>query len=551
MPVLFCGQPTPRGVACADGWEVVPENDQDAACLATGSQTEILLQQTTGFLFTWGLAHPNPQLLPLPFPDIKGSMAATSNELVVAGGSGVSCCPLSSLLDAYVTPGQGVCDAPPEPPSGPWSSIGFPSGVNIVRLAAGEAHSIALDALGRVWAWGSNSDGQLGTGTPAASQPQPKHHSLSSARPRLVSLAGPPQYPYHHQPSHPLSDANMQSHAQEDLPQTAQTQLPAGSGVGEGHPHQQTPQASLPPLRKRLRSALQALPPLSLHADSKPATSNCAPWGADGNMSSVLLNKQPDGMPCLANAVSLLKEHGSGATSTCTWPNLHNSPVACQQQPPSRSSQEAGPKEHQAAMRAVRVGELGHLSPPQQQQKMPAHLACADIACGARHSAATTRDGRLFLWGSSLHGQCGIPGTASVWTPHEMQEAHPLQPCAVAAGLAHTCLLTAAGDAYAFGWNGQGQLGTGGTQDAHLPQLLEASSTAETAVKQVACGARHTVVLDDTGQAFSCGWNKFGQLGRRSDLIAPSLEAMTLPAELGPIGKVACGWWSSMVMTEA
>ncbi|KAK9839959.1 hypothetical protein WJX74_001121 [Apatococcus lobatus] len=405
MPVLFCGQPTPRGVACADGWEVVPENDQDAACLATGSQTEILLQQTTGFLFTWGLAHPNPQLLPLPFPDIKGSMAATSNELVVAGGSGVSCCPLSSLLDAYVTPGQGVCDAPPEPPSGPWSSIGFPSGVNIVRLAA------ALHWM----PWGGS-----GRGAPTA-------------------------------------------------------------------------------------MASSALEPL-LHRSHSPNTT---------------ASHQP-------------------GPAWCHWPALPNTLTIISR-----------PKEHQAAMRAVRVGELGHLSPPQQQQKMPAHLACADIACGARHSAATTRDGRLFLWGSSLHGQCGIPGTASVWTPHEMQEAHPLQPCAVAAGLAHTCLLTAAGDAYAFGWNGQGQLGTGGTQDAHLPQLLEASSTAETAVKQVACGARHTVVLDDTGQAFSCGWNKFGQLGRRSDLIAPSLEAMTLPAELGPIGKVACGWWSSMVMTEA
>ena len=30
---------------------------------------------------------------------------------------------------------------------------------------------------------------------------------------------------------------------------------------------------------------------------------------------------------------------------------------------------------------------------------------CTDIACGARHSACVTQDGRLFAWGSSLHGQ--------------------------------------------------------------------------------------------------------------------------------------------------
>ena len=66
-----------------------------------------------------------------------------------------------------------------------------------------------------------------------------------------------------------------------------------------------------------------------------------------------------------------------------------------------------------------------------------------------------------------------------------MQEARPLQPRAVAAGLAHTCLLTEAGDAYAFGWNGHGQLGTGDTQDAHLPELLEAPSTTDSPVMQV------------------------------------------------------------------
>jgi len=36
---------------------------------------------------------------------------------------------------------------------------------NAVAVAAGGAHSVALDKNGTVWAWGSNSDGQLGIGT--------------------------------------------------------------------------------------------------------------------------------------------------------------------------------------------------------------------------------------------------------------------------------------------------------------------------------------------------------------------------------------------------
>jgi alpha-tubulin suppressor-like RCC1 family protein len=35
---------------------------------------------------------------------------------------------------------------------------------NIVSIAAGGQHSAAVDSNGEVWAWGSNSFGQLGNG---------------------------------------------------------------------------------------------------------------------------------------------------------------------------------------------------------------------------------------------------------------------------------------------------------------------------------------------------------------------------------------------------
>jgi alpha-tubulin suppressor-like RCC1 family protein len=34
----------------------------------------------------------------------------------------------------------------------------------IVEIAAGQNHSLAIDSTGAVWAWGSNSNGQLGIG---------------------------------------------------------------------------------------------------------------------------------------------------------------------------------------------------------------------------------------------------------------------------------------------------------------------------------------------------------------------------------------------------
>ncbi len=41
----------------------------------------------------------------------------------------------------------------------------LPSGVTATTIAAGQDHSLAIGSDGKVYAWGSNSEGQLGDGT--------------------------------------------------------------------------------------------------------------------------------------------------------------------------------------------------------------------------------------------------------------------------------------------------------------------------------------------------------------------------------------------------
>ena len=43
---------------------------------------------------------------------------------------------------------------------------------DIVAVAAGDAHAVALDRYGNVWAWGDNSYGQLGNSRPTTNQPK-------------------------------------------------------------------------------------------------------------------------------------------------------------------------------------------------------------------------------------------------------------------------------------------------------------------------------------------------------------------------------------------
>ena len=89
---------------------------------------------------------------------------------------------------------------------------------------------------------------------------------------------------------------------------------------------------------------------------------------------------------------------------------------------------------------------------------------------------------------------------------------------AVAAGAAHTLTLNAAGEVWAWGANGAGQLGDGTycSRDTQVRAALPRKAVA------IAAGATHSLAILDDGSVWAWGLNWDGQLGR-----APSFD---LPA---------------------
>jgi len=77
----------------------------------------------------------------------------------------------------------------------------------------------------------------------------------------------------------------------------------------------------------------------------------------------------------------------------------------------------------------------------------------------------------------------------------------------VACGTLHTVIIKDNGSVWGTGYNGDGQLGLGDTNDRH-----EFTNTGMTA-KFVACGEWHTIIIRDDNSVWSTGWNGKGGLG--------------------------------------
>ena len=76
-------------------------------------------------------------------------------------------------------------------------------------------------------------------------------------------------------------------------------------------------------------------------------------------------------------------------------------------------------------------------------------------------------------------------------------------------GQYHTAACTLDGELFAWGANGDGQLGLDG---ADRRQPCRVHNDTSSGMLQVACGGRHTLVLGGRGEVWSCGANAHGQV---------------------------------------
>jgi alpha-tubulin suppressor-like RCC1 family protein len=174
-----------------------------------------------------------------------------------------------------------------------------------------------------------------------------------------------------------------------------------------------------------------------------------------------------------------------------------------------------------SAMSVVRYDFVDDGPPPDMKRRELVFDSLTKIVksqpAKGRHTASigNSRGTHMFTWGAGYHGQLGrkfVRGHKKYAAIPRLVELN-VGVRQITCGALHTAIVTESGQVYTWGDGRQGQLGH--SADSFCiqasPGLVEALSHCF--VSQIACGRTHTLALTDKGKIYSWGQSKFGQAG--------------------------------------
>jgi alpha-tubulin suppressor-like RCC1 family protein len=154
------------------------------------------------------------------------------------------------------------------------------------------------------------------------------------------------------------------------------------------------------------------------------------------------------------------------------------------------------------------------------------------VSGGYGHTMAVKTDGTLWGTGYNPYGQLGTNSNINYSSPIQIGALTTWKQ--IATHNYHTLGIQTNGSLWAWGYNATGGLGTG--TNAFLSSPVQVGNL--TNWKQVACGDYHSAAINTTGYLYTWGRNAFGQIGNGTTTYYSS------PIQIGSLSnwkQVACG----------
>ncbi|HEV8150255.1 MAG TPA: hypothetical protein VGP61_08745 [Gemmatimonadales bacterium] len=176
------------------------------------------------------------------------------------------------------------------------------------------------------------------------------------------------------------------------------------------------------------------------------------------------------------------------------------------------------------------AGQLGDGSAPNTVQltptlvRAPAGVTFTAVSTGFFHSCGLTTSGDVYCWGANSFGQLGDNTTIDKPTPVRILAPTGVTFAQMDAGYSHTCALTPSGNAYCWGYNGDGELGDNTLATKLVPTAVQAGALQ---FALLSAGSYHTCGVATTGFGYCWGNNANGQVGDNTTVrrLTPAANA--------------------------
>jgi len=426
----------------------------------------------------------------------------SSNNIVFTEETTVS----SSVMSTNISRPTGVTATTVKASVSAYNSSGYspviektvndlPDITNIVSVAAGSNHSLAIDSEGKVYAWGFNGTGQLGNNsTTSSSIPVQVDTSGVLAGKTITAIAAGN--------THSLAlDSEGKIYA---WGSNASGQLGNNSTTNSNIPVQVDTSGVL--AGKTITAiAAGGVHSLAIDSDGKVYT-----WGLNGNGQLGNNSTTDSSVPVQVNTSGVL----AGKTITTIAAGFTHSLAL-----------DSNGKVY--AWGNNTSGKLGNNSTTDSSIPVQVYTSgvlagktIIAISAGSSHSLALDSDGKVYAWGSNNSGRLGNNSTTEARIPIQVNTSGVLAGktiTAIAAGINHSFALDSGGKIYAWGNNAGGQFGNNSTTSSSIP--VQVSTSGVLAVKTITAIAalnNHSLALDSEGKIYAWGVNSHGQLGNNS-----------------------------------